>query len=122
MARPTPYEEAAARVHDAVWLASSRSGQSDDLFAAGYDRRSLILLLDDERSRTDDSKVALDAVARRVRSRIVGLSQSGGDHVYGRGGIHADATRCGACGRLHALLAIEALLPAGARDREGHDA
>ena len=122
MARPTPYEETAARAHDAAWLASDRSGQPDDLFAASYDRRALVLLLDDERARPAASEAVLDTLARHVRSRIVALSAQGGGHIYNRGGIHADATRCGACGRLHALLAVESLLPAGAAGKEAPDA
>jgi hypothetical protein len=43
----------------------------------------------------------------RIAERIAELSPADGTHIYLRGGIHADARCCGACGRLHELRALQ---------------
>jgi hypothetical protein len=60
----------------------------------------------------DDAAVSspLADIRERVEGRLAVYSRPEGKHVYLRGGIHADVTNCGECGRLHELRAILAIL------------
>ena len=63
-----------------------------------------------QNARAQGYAAGLTDVRERIESRIAVLSRPEGNHRYMRGGIHAEVTDCGECGRLHELRSILPIL------------